>query len=334
MIPPIRNSATTAGSADPTHSAARAAAVMPTSRSFRMCPHTQSRASALASACASRSSASNTSTPRSRIASQNMSCSALARATHSTSSNSSSAALTIVEKLSSVRTITAASLVTSVPVIPIAIPMSAFFSAGASLTPSPVIATMCPCLLSTSTSRTLCSGVTLAITPISSILLRASSSLIAPNSAPVMTVPSMSSWRAIADAVTAWSPVIIRTLIPAFFAVAMEALAAGRGGSTIPTRASSSRPVTRGSRSAPGSKAAGSKSFRAVAITRRPCSPSRWFSAWYSSLNLPSAGTGPVSASKTVAARARSWSGAPLTKQRMTSWPDSSVILWKVAISL
>jgi hypothetical protein len=38
----------------------------------------------------------------------------------------SSTALTIVEKLSSVRIITAASLVTSVPVMPIAIPMSAF----------------------------------------------------------------------------------------------------------------------------------------------------------------------------------------------------------------
>src|SRR6266516_2776947 len=56
----------------------------------------------------------------------------------------SSTALTMVEKLSSVRIITAASLVTSVPVIPIAMPMSAFFSAGASLTPSPVIATMLP----------------------------------------------------------------------------------------------------------------------------------------------------------------------------------------------
>ena len=38
----------------------------------------------------------------------------------------------------------AASLVTSVPVMPIATPMSAAFSAGASLTPSPVIATMLP----------------------------------------------------------------------------------------------------------------------------------------------------------------------------------------------
>jgi len=109
----------------------------------------------------------------------------------------------MVEKLSSVRIITAASLVTSVPVMPIAMPMSALFSAGASLTPSPVIATMRPCFLSMSTSRTLCSGVTRAITPMSSIVFSASSSLMAPNSAPVMTVPSMPSSRAIAAAVTA-----------------------------------------------------------------------------------------------------------------------------------
>src|SRR5260370_32138346 len=61
----------------------------------------------------------------------------------------------MVEKLSSVRIITAASLVTSVPV-PIAIPISAFFTAGASLTPSPVMATIWPFFLRTSTRRTLC----------------------------------------------------------------------------------------------------------------------------------------------------------------------------------
>ena len=44
-------------------------------------------------------------------------------------------------KSSSARTMSAASLLTSVPVIPIATPMSARRSAGASLTPSPVIAT-------------------------------------------------------------------------------------------------------------------------------------------------------------------------------------------------
>ena len=50
----------------------------------------------------------------------------------------------MVAKLSSVRIITAASFETSVPVIPIATPMSAALSAGASFTPSPVIATTLP----------------------------------------------------------------------------------------------------------------------------------------------------------------------------------------------
>ena len=48
---------------------------------------------------------------------------------------------TTVEKLSSVKIISADSFATSVPLIPIAQPISAFLSAGASFTPSPVIAT-------------------------------------------------------------------------------------------------------------------------------------------------------------------------------------------------
>ena len=71
-------------------------------------------------------------------------------------------ALTIVAKLSSVRIIEAASLETSVPVIPIATPMSAFFRAGASLTPSPVIETILPFFCHASTIRILCSGETRA----------------------------------------------------------------------------------------------------------------------------------------------------------------------------
>ena len=64
----------------------------------------------------------------------------------------SSTALTIVEKSSSVMTISAAFFVTSVPE-PIATPMSAALSAGASLTPSPVIATTSPLACS---ARTIC----------------------------------------------------------------------------------------------------------------------------------------------------------------------------------
>jgi len=56
----------------------------------------------------------------------------------------SSMALTMVAKWSSSNTMSAASLATSVPHIPIATPMSACFRAGASLTPSPVTVTTSP----------------------------------------------------------------------------------------------------------------------------------------------------------------------------------------------
>ena len=127
--------------------------------------------------------------------------------------------MTIVAKLSSVRIITAACFETSVPVMPIAMPMSAFLRAGASFTPSPVMATTWPFLRRMSTRWTLSSGETRAMTPMSSIWRIASSSLMARNSAPVMARPSMPSWRAIASAVTAWSPVIMRTWMPAAWAV-------------------------------------------------------------------------------------------------------------------
>ena len=73
-------------------------------------------------------------------------------------------ASTIVTKLSSVSIISDAFLATSVPPFPIAIPISAFFKAGASFTPSPVIATTAPVLLKAFTILTLCSGETLANT--------------------------------------------------------------------------------------------------------------------------------------------------------------------------
>jgi hypothetical protein len=67
-------------------------------------------------------------------------------------------------KLSSVRVMSAASLLTSVPVMPMATPMSAFLSAGASFTPSPVIATRCPLSCSADTIRSLWAGETRAKT--------------------------------------------------------------------------------------------------------------------------------------------------------------------------
>ncbi len=68
----------------------------------------------------------------------------------------------IVAKLSSVNTIDAASLETSLPVIPIATPISACFNAGASFTPSPVMETIFPFSCQARTIRILCSGETRA----------------------------------------------------------------------------------------------------------------------------------------------------------------------------
>ena len=56
----------------------------------------------------------------------------------------------------------AASFATSVPVIPMATPMSACFNAGASFTPSPVMETILPLFCQAFTIRILCSGDTLA----------------------------------------------------------------------------------------------------------------------------------------------------------------------------
>ena len=50
----------------------------------------------------------------------------------------------MLAKLSSVSTMSAASFETSVPVMPMATPILAVLSAGASLMPSPVMATMWP----------------------------------------------------------------------------------------------------------------------------------------------------------------------------------------------
>jgi len=70
----------------------------------------------------------------------------------------SSTAVTMVVKLSSAKTIFDASLATSVPVIPIATPISAYCNAGASFTPSPVIATTYFYDFKSFTSSLLCRG--------------------------------------------------------------------------------------------------------------------------------------------------------------------------------
>ncbi len=104
----------------------------------------------------------------------------------------SSTALTMLAKLSSVSTISAVSLVTSVPVMPIATPICAAWSAGASFTPSPVIATTWPCCCNLSTMRCLCSGATRAKTETLSSAASNSSSLRCATSPPVIASPPSS----------------------------------------------------------------------------------------------------------------------------------------------
>ena len=147
-----------------------------------------------------------------------------------------STAFTIVAKLSSVRTIAAASFATSVPVIPIATPMSACFNAGASLTPSPVIATIMPFSCQARTIRILCSGETLAYTEIFGTKSFSSASLIFSISAPSQAsdksckIPIL---LAIAAAVILWSPVIMTGRIPAFIHSATASLDSTLGGSIM-----------------------------------------------------------------------------------------------------
>ena len=123
----------------------------------------------------------------------------------------------MVAKLSSASTMSAASLAASVPFWPMATPTSARLSAGASLTPSPVIATTWPSSCSACTRRSLCSGLARANTSTSIATRRSAASSISASSAPVRAgLPTpMASCAPMARAVSTWSPVIIFTRMPA-----------------------------------------------------------------------------------------------------------------------
>ena len=145
----------------------------------------------------------------------------------------------MVAKLSSARIMEAASLDTSVPVMPMATPISAFFRAGASLTPSPVMDTMFPFRCQALTMRILCSGDTRAYTEIFSSRPSRSASVIWSSSRPdTASSPSrkIPSWRAMAEAVTLWSPVIMMVRMPPRLASATAWMASGRGGSIMEIR--------------------------------------------------------------------------------------------------
>ena len=123
--------------------------------------------------------------------------------------------------------------------------MSAFFKAGESFTPSPVIATTSPCVCNKETIRNLCSGVVLAKTTLSlSRVLSVLSSNVF-KSLPVMAFSAGKPIRcAMASAVAGASPVIIITRIPALWAVAIACDTSFLGGSIIPTTPNKVRSVS------------------------------------------------------------------------------------------
>ena len=117
--------------------------------------------------------------------------------------------------------------------------MSALFRAGASFTPSPVIATISWLTFNASTILTLCSGETRAKTPVSMTSRCRVASSICSNSGPAITRwpgSSKSISSAIAWAVLGKSPVIITVRIPARRASLMAVFTCKRGGSIMPSK--------------------------------------------------------------------------------------------------
>ena len=238
----------------------------------------------------------------------------------------------MVAKLSSASTTSAASLVASVPLMPIATPTSACVRAGASLTPSPVMDTTSPCACSADTMRILCSGLVRAYTSTSRTTARSCSVDIASSSGPVSTAgasgePGCPSTipisRPIATAVPAWSPVIILTRMPASRHCAIAATASGRGGSTMPTSPHSSRPPA--TSSASSVVVPSSARRRAAARTRRPCPPS---SSIRRSHRARSSGSDVPDGEVCVAQRSSTRSGAPLRcTSSVPSGPRSRVAM-------
>mmetsp|Transcript_9118 Transcript_9118/g.22803 ORF Transcript_9118/g.22803 Transcript_9118/m.22803 type:complete len:300 (-) Transcript_9118:1615-2514(-) len=159
----------------------------------------------------------------------------------------SSTALTMVVKLSSASTILAAPCATAVPE-PMATPMSAALRAGASLTPSPVMAATSPgpplssdscrhstmfCLWMGSVREKRLALLTAAI--LSDLFMFENSRPV--NDLPVRSSPSLKTpiLRQMVSAVFWLSPVMTMTRMPASLQVSMAGFTSRRGGSRMPT---------------------------------------------------------------------------------------------------
>ena len=202
--------------------------------------------------------------------------------------------------------------------------MSAALMAGASLTPSPVMATTSPFLRRVSTISTLCSGATRPTTPMSSIRSSRSCSGRAAKSAPRMASPGIPSCLAMASPVTTSSPVTMRTRMLALMAAWTASFDSSRGGSIIPTIAVIVRSLTMESRSPSGSKSAGSMSRYAATMMRRPLAPRRSIS-WDERVFCSSPQGTSLSLARAEEARPITAGPAPLTKTRTTAFPDAFV---------
>jgi hypothetical protein len=149
-----------------------------------------------------------------------------------------------------------------------ATPMWADFKAGASLTPSPVMATIWPSALRAFTRPSFCSGATRANTFTPRILRCSSAPVSEASSAPVITLALLSSpiFCAMLLAVPGKSPVIITTRIPAVWHSRTASGTAGRIGS-----ARASNPANcNGSSCWLSGRAAGSIWALATPSTRNP----------------------------------------------------------------
>mmetsp|Transcript_11867 Transcript_11867/g.35178 ORF Transcript_11867/g.35178 Transcript_11867/m.35178 type:complete len:231 (+) Transcript_11867:110-802(+) len=215
----------------------------------------------------------------------------------------SSMAATMVAKLLSARIMSEAPLATAVPA-PIATPMSARLSAGASLTPSPVIAVTMPMDWRRETSRSLWEGSVRAKRLHSPAARLCSSSLRLANSRPVSAVYARAPGTPAGDAAAAsaarssspgvmtpaclhtasavcmLSPVTTMTRTPAERARAMAGPTSGRTGSVMPVTPRSVSPDstsamrdTSASSRAPGGPAGPKVVRMATASVRRAAAP-------------------------------------------------------------
>mmetsp|Transcript_8630 Transcript_8630/g.14645 ORF Transcript_8630/g.14645 Transcript_8630/m.14645 type:complete len:278 (-) Transcript_8630:1160-1993(-) len=157
-------------------------------------------------------------------------------------------ALTMLLKLSSIRTMSDASFATSVPHMPMDRPTLAVRSAGASFVPSPVTATISPCCRNLLTRRSLSVGEARASTSSRGSSASNCSSLMARKSSPSSATPSslrIPHSRAMCDAVLMLSPVHMRTRMPAFLHSSTASGTSARTGSRIPTRPTSTKSCSR-----------------------------------------------------------------------------------------